>query len=179
MVAAVLNRPGSLGPAPGKRSRGELPLLALAHPTAGAAADAVAALDASAWRAFNMVLADRAGAVFMRGLGQGRPQARPLPDGISMVTAHDPNDFDSPRVARHLPRFRPAPAPDADEWRAWRSLLADQSGGPGEQLNVTPRAGFGTGSSSLIGLPRDGAPIWLFASGPPDVADYVPVVLAP
>ena len=29
VVAAVLNRPGSLGPAPGKRSRGELPLVAL------------------------------------------------------------------------------------------------------------------------------------------------------
>ena len=34
VVAAVLNRQGSLGPAPGKRSRGELPLLALATPTA-------------------------------------------------------------------------------------------------------------------------------------------------
>ena len=32
VVAAVLNRPGSLGPAAGKRSRGELPLLALEHP---------------------------------------------------------------------------------------------------------------------------------------------------
>ncbi|MGA9868673.1 MAG: NRDE family protein [Acetobacteraceae bacterium] len=178
VVAAVLNRPGSLGPAPGKRSRGELPLLALDHASAGAAADAVSALDAGAWRAFNMVLADHAGAVFVRGLGQGRPQARPLPEGVSMVTAHDPNDLESPRVARHLPRFRAAQPPDADEWRAWRTLLADQSGGAGEQLNVTPRAGFGTGSSSLIGLPREGAPCWLFAPGPPDATDYAPVILA-
>ncbi|MGH7210823.1 MAG: NRDE family protein [Acetobacteraceae bacterium] len=179
VVAAVLNRPGSLGPAPGKRSRGELPVLALAHKTAGAAAEAISALDAGAWRAFNMVLADRAGTVFVRGLGQGRPQAHRLPEGVSMVTAHDPNDLESPRVARHLPRFRAAPPPDADEWRAWRTLLADQSGGAGEQLNVTPRAGFGTGSSSLIGLPREGAAVWLFASGPPDKAAYVPVAVPP
>src|ERR1700686_106624 len=58
VVAAVLNRPGSLGPAAGKRSRGELPLAALAHNSADAAAAAIAALDAGAWRSFNLVLAD-------------------------------------------------------------------------------------------------------------------------
>lgn len=177
VIAAVLNRPGSLGPAPGKRSRGELPLLALAHATAGAAADAIAALDAGAWRAFNMVIADRCGAMFVRGLGQGRPQVLALPPGVSMVTAHDPNDLDSPRVARHLPRFRAAPSPDTDEWRAWRALLADRAGGPGAEINVTARGGFGTGSSALIALPRDGAPSWLFAPGPPDATEYGPVVL--
>ena len=41
VVAAVLNRPGSLGPAPGKRSRGELPLLALERATAEVAAAVV------------------------------------------------------------------------------------------------------------------------------------------
>ena len=40
VVAAVLNRQGSLGPAPGKRSRGDLPLLALQHHSAQAAAEA-------------------------------------------------------------------------------------------------------------------------------------------
>src|SRR6266568_2551447 len=57
MTAAVLNRPGSLGPAAGKRSRGELPLLALAETTASAAIDAVASLDAGQWRGFNLVIA--------------------------------------------------------------------------------------------------------------------------
>ena len=74
--AAVLNRQGSLGPAAGKRSRGELPLLALAHRSAGEAPAAIAALDAGAWRSFNLVLADRDGAVFVRGLGHGRSEAR-------------------------------------------------------------------------------------------------------
>src|ERR1700722_9048122 len=60
VVAAVLNRPRSLGPAAGKRSRGELPLLALEHRSADAAAAALGALDAGAWRSFNLVLTDRA-----------------------------------------------------------------------------------------------------------------------
>src|SRR5271157_2216612 len=46
VVAAALNRRGTLGPARGKRSRGELPLLALAHRSAEAAAASVVALDA-------------------------------------------------------------------------------------------------------------------------------------
>ncbi|MBX6746998.1 MAG: NRDE family protein, partial [Acetobacteraceae bacterium] len=98
LVAAVLNRPGSLGPAPGKRSRGELPLLALEHGSAAAAAAAIAALPAEEWRPFNMLLADRREGFFLRGTGTGRPEVEPLPAGVSMITAHDPNDLSSPRT---------------------------------------------------------------------------------
>jgi uncharacterized protein with NRDE domain len=90
VVAAVLNRSGSLGPAPGKRSRGFLPLLALEHATAAAAAEAILALQAPAYRSFNMVLADRAGAIFIRGLGAGRLYGEALAPGLPMVTARDP-----------------------------------------------------------------------------------------
>ena len=139
VVAAVLNRQGSLGPAAGKRSRGELPLIALAEPTVAAAVQAIATLDAGRWRSFNLVLADAAGAVFVRGLGHGRPQLQPLAPGLPMVTAHDPDDLDSPRVARHLPRFAAAPPPDPVRgWQAWQDLLADQTGEAAEQLNVVP-----------------------------------------
>src|SRR5579859_5935712 len=89
VAAAVLNRPGSLGPAAGKRSRGELPLLALAHASAADAAEAIAATDAAAWRSYNLVLADHRGAIFVRGLGRGRPESRPLLPGLHMVTAHE------------------------------------------------------------------------------------------
>jgi len=164
VVAAVLNRPGSLGPAPGKRSRGELPLLALAHASAVAAAAAITSLDGAFWRSFNMVVADATGtAFFLRGLGAGRPEAIPLAPGLHMVTSRDPDDVTSQRVARHLPRFRAAPPPDEDGWSAWRTLLTDRSGGPAEQLTVAPRAGYGTTCSSLLGLPRQGAPVWCFA----------------
>jgi uncharacterized protein with NRDE domain len=177
LAAAVLNRQGSLGPAPGKRSRGELPLIALAEPTAAAAARAIAALDAGQWRSFNLVLADASGAVFVRGLGQGRPQARPLTPGLHMVTAHDPDDTDSPRVARHLPRFASARPPDPVQgWQAWQDLLSDRSGDAAEQLNVAPRGGFGTVCASLLALPAQGPPpIWLFAAGPPHETPFVTV----
>jgi hypothetical protein len=175
VACCVLNRSGSLGPAPGKRSRGELPLIALAEPDLRAAAGAVLRLDAGDWRSFNLVLASRDGAVFVRGPGRGRPEGWSLPEGVSMVTAFDPNDEASPRVARHLPRFRAAPPPDTDDWSGWRAVIADSAGTTVQQINVRPRDGFGTVCSALLGLPADGAAQWLFAAGPPDVTPFKPV----
>jgi len=187
VMAAVLNRVGSLGPAPGKRSRGELPLLALQAQSATAAAAGLAAgsddglaatraagSDNSAWRPFNMVLADHAGGYFVAGLGQGRPQVSALPVGLSMVTAWPPNDPSSARTMRHLPRWQAMPAPDGpDDWGAWPALLADSTGGPAEVLNVPPRAGFGTVCASLLGFgPRTR---WDFAAGAPGRAAFQPV----
>jgi uncharacterized protein with NRDE domain len=172
VVATALNRRGTLGPAAGKRSRGELPLIALRHDSASAAAEALTALDAGQWRAFNLVVADCEGAVFVRGLGHGRPQCIPLKPGLHMVTAHDPDDPDSPRVARHLARFTAAEHPRPDDWRAWQEIVADRSGRAGEQMNVVPRGGFGTACSSLLALPAAGPPVWRFAAGPPDTTAY-------
>jgi hypothetical protein len=173
VVATVLNRPGTLGPAAGKRSRGDLPLVALDHTTAAAAAEALTDLDAGLWRGFNMVLADQSGAWFVKGLGHGHPQAIRLPPGISMITAHDPNDLDSPRTALHLSRFEAA----EPKWSTWHAILSDRGGDPAEQLNVVPRGGFGTVSSSFVTLPADGEPEWLFAAGPPHQAPFLPVTL--
>ncbi|MEO3473997.1 NRDE family protein [Roseomonas sp. CAU 1739] len=185
VVAAVLNRPGSLGPAAGKRSRGELPILAAAAATAEVAAAAIAALPAGDWRPFNMVVADSHRAVFLRGLGEGRPEAIALPEGLSMVTAHDPNDPTSPRTRRHLPRFRATPPPDPDQpdWSAWEALLADGGYDPAiglaETLNVPPTNGFGTVCSSLVALGADGARHWLFCPSPPGTAPFAPLALPP
>ena len=180
LVAAVLNRPGSLGPAPNKLSRGGLPLMALQHGSAAGAFDAMLALDGELYRSFNMVLADRRSAYFVRGLGRGRPEGWALAPGLHIVTAHDPNDVSSPRTKAHLPRFAAAAAPDParGEWAEWQALLADRSGARAAALNVPPRDGFGTVCSSLAGLPAEGAPVWLFAAGPPDRAAFTPVALA-
>jgi hypothetical protein len=177
VLAAVLNRPGSLGPAPGKRSRGELPLLALEAPDAGSAAARLAALDATAWRPFHAVVADARGAWFVAGLGEGRPVAQALPPGVSIVTAHPPNDLTSPRTARHLPRFQAAPAPNPPDWGAWRALLSDSEGAAGEALNVPPLGGFGTVCSSLVALGAAGERQWHFAPGPPDRTQFLPLKL--
>ena len=176
VIATVLNRQGSLGPKPGKRSRGELPLLALEHATAAAASAAIAGLEAASYRRFNMVVADAAGAWFLRGLGQGRPDAVAVVPGLHMVTARDPNDPTSPRVARHLARFRAAPPPEPpDEWADWTALLADRSGPPESQVNIVPRVGFGTVCSALAAVAADGRAAWRFAPGPPDRAAFTPV----
>jgi hypothetical protein len=174
VMAAVLNRVGSLGPTAGKRSRGELPLMALAEESADGAARLVAGWDAGVWRPFNLVLADRHGGFFAAGLGEGRPEVTPLPAGLSMITAWPPNDPASARAMRHLPRWRAAPAPESpDDWGAWPGLLADQGGNPAEALNVPPRAGFGTVCASLLGL--GAATRWDFAAGPPHLAEFQPV----
>jgi hypothetical protein len=183
VVAAVLNRPGSLGPAEGKRSRGALPLLAATAPTASAAADSITALSASQWRPFNMVVADARQVIFLRGLGEGTPEAHALPEGISMITAHDPNDPGSPRTRRHLPRFRaaPPPDPDTDDWSSWETLLADDGFdpaiGPAETLNVPPANGFGTVSASLLALGATRECRWRFCAGAPGSAPFLPLSL--
>jgi hypothetical protein len=176
LVATVLNRPGSLGPAPGKRSRGELPLLALDARTAREAAARITALPAAEWRPFNMVLADHEGGIFLRGEGRGRPEALPLPPGLSMVTAHDPNDLTSLRTARHLPRFQAAPPPDPGrgDWAAWEALLADDSieESRADTLRVPPTNGFGTVCASLLAIAADGTLQWNFAGAPAGAAPF-------
>ena len=122
---------------------------------AAQAAAAIAALDAGGWRSFNLVVADRHGAIFIRGLGHGHPQADALAPGLHMVTAHDPDDPDSPRVARHW-TLRPRTEPG--NWRGWQAILADRTGEAGEQINVIPRGGFGTVCSSPAGAAPGGAP---------------------
>ena len=171
VMAAVLNRTFTLGPAPGKRSRGELPLIALREASADAAAAAITRLDAGLYRDFNMVLADARAAYFVRGLGTGQPEATPLPEGVCMITSGEPNDTALPRIARHLPRFAAAP------FAEWGGLLADSSGERAKQLNI-PAAenhGFGTVCATLLALPRASQPVHLFAAGPPDVAAFAPV----
>ena len=164
VVAAVLNRAGSLGPAADKRSRGELPVMALAHATAAQAARAVGTADAGQWRSFNLVIADQAGAYCLRGVGTGKIDTETLGPGTHMVTARDPDDMSSPRIARNLPLFRQA-TPNPPDWSAWTRLLADDSPPTDSAINVAPLDGFGTVSSALVGAGRTMA--FLFADGPP------------
>ena len=177
VVATILNRPGSLGPADGKRSRGELPLLALTATTARAAAAVIATLDGAAYRSFNMVIADRAEAWFVRNEGAGPPTATLMTPGLHMVTAHDPDDMASPRVARHRPLFAAAAPPAPPDWTAWEALLANSAGPYEAALAVKPQAGFGTVNASLFGLPAQGKPIWRFAHGRVGEAPFEPVTL--
>jgi len=190
LVAAVMNRPGSLGPAEDKRSRGELVLEALDHAEAGAAALALSHIDPQAYRPFNLVVADAHEAVWLRSDpdgGPGRVEAFALPAGLSMLTAHDRNDPQSDRIRLYLPRFEAAAAPDPDSggWKSWEQLVSsrekDETGGEPSAMNIVTDFGFGTVSSSLIALPapeaEDAQPIWRFAAGRPDEAPFEAVSL--
>ena len=97
-----------------------------------------------------------------------------------MVTAHDPDDPDSPRVARHLARFQAARAGRPDPARLatpGRTILADRPATPASRSTWCRARGFGTVCSSLLALPAAGPPVWLFAAGPPDEAPFPAVVL--
>jgi hypothetical protein len=191
VLAAVLNRVGSLGPAAGKRSRGELVLEALDHADAEAAAGQLAHLEPAAYRSFNLVLADNRDAFWLRNLGAEGPghiEVFPLPNGLSMLTAYDRNDPRSPRTARHLPEFEAAlpPSPDTDDWEDWQEILRSRDDDePEASMTVVHASGFETVSSSLIALPaptltiaeETPKPQWLFAAGRPDRAEYLPVEL--
>lgn len=185
LVAAILNRMGTLGPQEGKRSRGELVLEALDHADAVDAADALRHLNAAAYRPFNMVVADNRDAYWLRNDGRS-VQAFEIPDGVSILTAFELNDMGSDARIRHfLPRFQEATAPDPEsgDWSGWQALLGtsapagvlDREAGLCFQLDN----GFGTRSSALLALPamsRSGVkPVFLFAEGPPSSAAYQPV----
>ena len=178
VVAAVLNRRHSLGPEAGFRSRGELPLEALDHAEASAAADALSHLETASYRPFNLLVADNRDAFWLRSAGHGAAvETAPLAPGLSMITARDLNDPASPRIGFYLPRFVQAEPPDpgAGAWDSWAGILAsrlyDVEAGPGGAMNVDTDKGFGTVSSSLMALPAVGRvgvrPVWLFAAGPP------------
>lgn len=171
VMAAILNRHGSLGPAPGKRSRGELPLRALAESSAQAAAAAMTKLDANAYRSFNLVIADQDSAFLLRGLETGTLDAQALGPGTWMITSGEPNDLSLPRIAKHLPKFETTP------FSEWHDLLADNTGPWTTTLNIPPRNGFGTVCSAVITLPKSGAATWLFAPGPPDDAAFENIAL--
>ena len=184
VVAGILNRRSSLGPAPGQRSRGELPLEALDHAEAVEAAKALAHLETASYRSFNLIVADRRRAFWLRSRGEGDGvrggdgiEVSELPPGFSMFTAYDRNDTDSPRIRAYLPQFEAAPPPDpgTGDWSAWEKLMASRKGeadsGKEGAMYVVTDSGFGTVSTSLIALPavgrRDIRPVWLHARGRP------------
>ena len=191
VLAGILNRTGSLGPQPNKRSRGELVLEALDHADSSSAAEALSALNGAAYRPFNMIIADNRDAFWLAhrdDLSSDAIQVQPIPPGLSMITAWDINDKRSPRIRTYLPFFRRAtePNPESDDWQSWKKLLASPVfrpvDGPTEAMRICTDTGFGTTSSSLIGLPSleaIGMPaIWHFATGYPKPSPYSPIVFS-
>jgi uncharacterized protein with NRDE domain len=190
MVAAVMNRAGTLGPQVGKRSRGELVLEALDHAEAGEAARALTHLDPAAYRSFNVFVGDPGSAFWLRGRDRDGPAAIELlkvPPGLHMLTAHELDDNRDARIRTYFSQFLDArvPEPDDGNWKEWQSLLASRiypsADGPAAAMNVELSDGFGTVSSHLVAIPRhpgfERKPVFLFADGPPDQARFEQVAI--
>ncbi|MBF0165295.1 MAG: NRDE family protein [Magnetococcales bacterium] len=187
VVATVLNRTGTLGGQPGKRSRGALPLLALEGRTAREGVERVVTrVDPGGYQACNLVVADRRDAFWIvldpERIGSGGMAVAEVPGGISILSSGDLNDTAQVRSAAHLPRFReaPIPRPEVGDWSGWRALLGNRepvvAGQQNSAMCFQLASGFGTVSSSLIALSGDGGVgRWLFAPGSPDVTDHTPV----
>ena len=157
-TAAVLNRINTLGPAPGRRSRGELPLAALDHPTAGGAAGSIARIDPARLSPVQHGHRRRRRGL-LRALHRRQRTGRrrqasvdveAVPAGLSMITAYDRNDLRSPRIRRYLPQVRGGTraATRSGDWGGWIALLAardfDPDAGPGGAMTVVTSTGFGT-----------------------------------
>ena len=176
VFAVILNRAGSLGPQEGKRSRGELPLEALDHADAADAAQALADLDGTSYRPFNMMIVDNCSAFWIKSEGKPKVRAFPIAPGFHMLTAHDLDDPDSSRISHNLPAFRQAPVPDPERgnWDSWIDILTN-----GKGMNFRLPNTFGTVSSSLVALPSVDAaarkPIWLYTHTPPGEGVFKPV----
>jgi len=164
VVAAILNRAGTLGGLTGKRSRGELVLEALDHADAATATSALAELDPDAYRPFNLVIADNTDAFWLAHRGFGAITVTPIPEGVSMITERELNDPASNRIARYLSRFRET-VPEDLGWAAWEALLTDRT--TDSALCFRRDDGFGTVCHSLLALPTPGSdlrPVWRFAA---------------
>jgi Transport and Golgi organisation 2 len=163
VASAVLNRHGSLGPALGQRSRGELVLEALDHPDAVAAAEALSHLDPAAYRTFNLIIADNRDAFWLRHADGANIEVQPIPEGLSLIDSGDLNRPNNRRVTIAAPRFRDAkpPDPDCGDWANWQALLSNDESPAGEPpesaLRFKMPHGYGTVSSALIALPEPNA----------------------
>jgi uncharacterized protein with NRDE domain len=185
LVAGLLNRRTEALPIASKRSRGELPMLALAERSAADAAARIGALGGETYNAFNLLVADRHEAWVAQN-HDDEMRITPLAPGLHLVSNLDVDDPTCPKIARSHVRFAAAGdafTADRDETRfrdALHAIVADHT------LTLDPRlpdalgaicvhAGrFGTRCSSLLFLDEAGRWRHWFADGPPCERTYEP-----
>ena len=184
LVAAIMNRMNTLGPASDKRSRGELVLDALEHADASESLNAMIEIEKNSYRGFNMFIADNLNAYWIKSDEDSESiEYFNIPDGLSMITAYDRNDLSSDRIKNYLEKFSLSnqPNPTKQEWQDWEMLLGSTysiNNDPLAAMCVKTDMGFQTVSSSLIALPtfqpnyEKNNPVYKFANGSPDTTPY-------
>ena len=174
VVATVVNRLDTLGPLPGRASRGELILQALRDSDAPSAAAALGMLPGDAYGGFTLLVADRDGAYSVTTAGDGLAVAR-LAAGHRMLTPEGCDVAPAPRVASVMADFRTAAEPDParDDWSGWLPLLQrEDADDPHRAVTVTTDRGFGTVACTLVAVPAAGAPVLRYAAGPPTTTPF-------
>ncbi len=181
LVVGVLNRRIPGGPDPERRSRGLLCLALLQQPSRAAALAALGAERGEAYNRFNLLLADRDGAVVAGNPGTGL-SVQPLPPGLHLLTNLELNDPTCPRIAKSWQRFhaiaeRAAPSDPVELVAPLRAVLSDHSTALDPRAAVVDmvcahRPGYGTRSSSIIAADAHGRIRFWHAAGPPCTTEY-------
>ena len=153
-------------------SRGQLVMDALAAGSAAAAAERMASVDPAGQGPFHLLMADRDGAALVWSDNETLHRSA-LPPGIHVVTERS---FDAaptarePLLAGELEGVDGGPPPSIE---AWRRMLSHHGNNPFEGTCVHADArNYGTRSSTLVSIPRAGAPTVHHADGPPCRTPY-------
>ena len=187
VVAGLTNQPTTDGRDLSKRSRGELPLICAAQPTAKQAVDALAAgVDPASYNPCWMLVGDR-DTLFSVGIGQGSPapEIEQLEPGLH-VLENAPLRAQSPKAVfiRELVEQRLADQPGAGPAavaQILQAVLRDHrptvsepradASGRVWPLSLTAACahaeGYGTRSSAIITVLAVGRPAMLVADGRP------------
>ena len=176
VFATLLNAKQSLGPEPGKRSRGELPLDALDFEAVADAAEALETLEPSAYRAFNLLIIDSSAVFLLQNDGETQIQAHRISPGLHMISHSDLNDPRDARVRWFKDAFERLPLPQdpaaLEGWTAWADMMASLEGedpkNPLTALTINTDFGFQTRCTALVALDRDEGAVWWHGEGQAD-----------
>lgn len=182
VIAGLTNRPSPAGSDPGRRSRGELPLLLAAEPSANAAVEALLArVEPSCYNPAWLLVGDRLSLRYIELDGVSAPQCQSLPPGIHILE-NRPLTVPSDKVdrARVLVGDLSTLAQDHLVERLI-AVLSDHEIGPEEGRNRPVASDavslgrpacihggtYGTRSSTIVLVPDRAKPIVLVADGRP------------
>lgn len=183
VVCGLTNLPNPSGTDPSRKSRGGLPLLAMAHTTAESAARALGKeLRAEQYNPCWLVIADRSGVFYLDVTGFGAPGFVGLGRG-AWILENRPILSDSPKADAVRLAFSRADGLDGDGWAIAlhdamkshevpeRSKRTPASVRPLETEAPCVHAGpYGTRSSMYVRVMAEGLPDVRFTDGPPCTA---------
>jgi uncharacterized protein with NRDE domain len=182
IMACILNRQGTLGGLPGKKSRGQLVIDALKVDCIDDAVAAVKLIDASEFSGFQFLVADGNRAYWLESDGT-YISTHLVPVGVSMITSLGMNNLDCSRTKRHLDTFQQTSLPNPDfydEWDLWIKILQRRASVESRDgMTIVTDKNYGTVCSALIGLNQYDSQknVFLFCPGHPQKFKYQKIVL--